>query len=215
MFPPTAKPPEKNLVGIPYQQTLIEMFEDLDSEIKTLDSNETEGKAAAFKTQVDIVKLFDEVTGILSEDCKKCKKKYKKRCNCKNLQKISKYTKSTSKKLKKIGPGQESKFTRYALFRIQKTLKKLKKLPPKKGLLTYVDQNSTILTNKNQTRCFRHGKFAFLMTGGSLNGGGPAGSLRSMEIYNPTGRPPQDLPKQAQLCNRYQVSRRQNPQAKN
>ena len=138
MFPPSTKPPEKNLVAISYQQSMLEMFEDLDSEIKTLDSNETEGKAAAFKTQVDIVKLFDEVTGILSDDCKKCKKKYKKRCNCNNLHKISKYTKTTSKKLKKIGPGQESKFTRYALFRIQKTLKKLKKLPDKKGLVTFV-----------------------------------------------------------------------------
>ena len=128
MFPPSTKPPEKNLVAIPYERTIVELFEDIGSEIKTLmDSNETEGKAATFKTQVDIVKLFDEVTGILSDDCKKCKKKYKKRCNCNNLHKISKYTKTTSKKLKKIGPGQESKFTRYALFRIQKTLKKLKK----------------------------------------------------------------------------------------
>ena len=77
MFPPSTKPPEKNLVAIPYQQTLTEMFGDLGPEIKTLDSKETEGKAAAF-TKIDIVKVFDEVTEILSDDCKKCKKKYKK-----------------------------------------------------------------------------------------------------------------------------------------
>ena len=182
MFPPSTKPPEKNLVAIPYERTIIELFEDIGSEIKTLmDSNETEGKAATFKTQVEIVKLFDEVTEILSEDSKKCKKKYKKKCKCENHKSICKYLKTTSKKLKKIGPGQESKFTRYALFRIQKTLKKLKKLSHKKGLVTFVEQNSTILTNKNQTRCFRYGKFAFLMTGGWTGR-----ARRTAEIYNPT-----------------------------
>ena len=39
MFPPSTKPPEKNVVAIPYEKTMVEMFEDLGSEIKTLDSN--------------------------------------------------------------------------------------------------------------------------------------------------------------------------------
>ena len=116
MFPPSTKPPEKNLVAIPYERTIIELFEDIGSEIKTvMDSNETEGKAATFKTQVEIVKLFDEVSEILSQDSKQCKKKYKKKCKCENHNKICKYLKTTSKKLKKIGPGKESKFTKYAL----------------------------------------------------------------------------------------------------
>ena len=51
-------------------------------------------------------------------------------------------------------------------------------------LVAFVEENSTILTNKNQTRCHRYEKAAFLITGGD-NGGGSGGNLHSMEIYNP------------------------------
>ena len=177
IFPPTTKPPEKNLVKIPYQRTLIEMFEDLHENIK---ASSPEIKDSKF-TRLEIVDVFNNVTNMIEEDCKVCKKKFGKRCKCKKIMKVSKFIKSAGKKLEKqIGPGKNSvkKFRKHALSRTRKTLEALKKLPD--NLVSFAERSSSIF--QNTTRCSRYQDSVFLITGGWTVGGITS---RKAEIYNP------------------------------
>ena len=84
MHPANSTLPERGLVQVPYQRTLVEMFEDLHEEIKELKSNEKQELESTAKPEIDIVKVFEDVTKIISDDCKECMKKYKK-CDCRDF----------------------------------------------------------------------------------------------------------------------------------
>ena len=144
---------EKDLVKIPYQTTLIQMFEGIQSGIKS----------SAY-SQKEIVDLFSNVTAIINEDCNKCIKQYGKKCKCKKLKKVSRLTESSSKNLEdKMGAGKQSRqFKKYATSRTKKTLKALHNLPD--NLVSFVEKTSSIFLNI--TKCHRTQNSVFLITGG-------------------------------------------------
>ena len=157
---------DKDLVKIPYQTTLIQMFEGIHSGIKS----------SAY-TQTEIVDLFSNATAIINEDCNNCKKLYGKQCNCKKLKKVSRLTESSSKNLEvKMGNGKQSKqFKKYATSRTKKTLKALLSLPDK--LVSFVEKTSSIFLNV--TKCYKTQDSVFLITGGDDP------NRVGAEIYNP------------------------------
>ena len=164
IHPVSIEVPEKGLEKIPYKTTLIQMFEDVQSGIKT----------SAY-SQAEIVDLFSNVTEIINKDCETCISTYGKKCNCKKLQKIARLTKTASIKLEeKIRTGKDSKLKKYATSRTKKTLKLLRNSPD--NLVSYVEETSSFFLN--ETKCYKTQKSVLLITGGD-------GAFQKAEIFDP------------------------------
>lgn len=169
MFPVNAKPPDKNLEKIPYNRTLIEMFEDL-----------IEG-GLKFFSQKQVVAIFTDSTAIIDGGCKNCQKIYGKRCQCKKIKNVIKLTRKAGEKLKKkmISENTAEQFEKYALSRIRKVIDSIKNM--RGNFVTFAEKSSSIF--KNETKCQRNRDPVILITGGDGNGNGGGGNLA--EIYNP------------------------------
>ena len=169
MYPADTDIPDEGLVKIPYQTTLIEMFQDISSGVK-----------ASSYSQAEIIYFYGNASQIIEEDCNQCIKMYKKKCKCKNLKKVSKKIRYTQTQLeKKLGKRQ--KFKSFAISSTKRTIKALKKLP--NNFVAFVEETSSIFNNV--TKCTRKKNLAFLITGGEPSFNESFESYET-EIYNPS-----------------------------